>query len=114
MFDASNCGGSAWIAAGAEAKSARNRVGGVSIPSTVAKARSCVDALALRWIVDLSGSATGVALQLPFGALVSAARRPDTSSRYLTHSFDLLAETSSTAWRSLGTNTVSIAGLLPA
>ena len=44
MFDASNCGGSAWIGAGAAAGSTRNKVGGVSMPSAVAKAKSTVDA----------------------------------------------------------------------
>src|SRR5579884_1967853 len=90
------------------------KVGGVSMPSTVAKATSVIDAVALRWIVDLSGSRTGLLLHVPSAARVSDASRPETSSRYLTHSFDLLAETSSTAWCSLGTNTVSIAGDLPA
>src|SRR5690348_2301233 len=97
MVEASNCGGSVWIAAGAAPGSARNSVGGVSIPSTVAKATSSVEAVALRWMVDLSGKATGAPLHVPSAARVSAVRRPETSSRYLTQTFDRLAETSSTA-----------------
>src|SRR5690348_10866252 len=97
MLDASNCAGSDWTTAGAAPGSARNSVGGVSIPSTVAKARSELDAVALRWIVDLSGSATGTLLHVPSGARVSAASLPETSSRYFTHSFERLAETCSTA-----------------
>src|SRR5690348_912425 len=97
MFEASNCGCSAWIATGAAAGWARNSVGGVSMPSTVANAMSLVDAVALRCTVDLSGSATGALDQVPSGPRVSAVSRPETSSRYLTQSFDWLADASSTA-----------------
>src|SRR5690242_1256240 len=98
MFDASNWAGSAWNGAAGAPGWARSKVGGVSMPSTVAKARSEVGAAAFRWTVDLSGSATGVPLHVPFGARVSAVRRPETSSRYLTQTLDWLAATSSTAW----------------
>src|SRR3954447_8589722 len=106
MFEGSNCAGSAWIGAGGAERATRYSVGGVSMPSTVAKARSSAGVVALRWIVDLSGSATGVPLQLPSGARVSAVSRPDTSSRYLIHTAERLAEKRPTARCSVGSNTL--------
>src|SRR5438552_18414616 len=97
MPDESNWGASAWMAAGGAPDSMRYSVGGVSIPSTMAKARSEFVAVDFKCTVDLSGSETELPFHVPSAARVSAVRRPDTSSRYLTQTFDWLADTSSTA-----------------